>query len=82
MKKQVKLLMDEDRQFYVVDAQGVEYELQVFDGGGYYTALWARTKKEIKESERKRDNARKEWEEHYRKTEKEQLTKKWYQFWK
>lgn len=54
-KQPVELLMDKGRVLYLRDKKGVEYRLDVFEGGGYYTALWPRTRKEIDDSIKQRE---------------------------
>lgn len=54
-KVKVDLFMDDDRQLYVRGKDGTEFRLDVFEGGGYYTALWPRTETEITDSIKQRE---------------------------
>lgn len=55
-KEEVKLILDDkNRVLYVRKKDGTEYEITVFEGGGYYTALWLRTAKEIEDGNKARE---------------------------
>lgn len=54
-KTKVEIFIDDNRQLYVRTKDGVEYWLDVFEGGGYYTALWPRTAQEIADSQKQRE---------------------------
>lgn len=80
-KQEVKILMDHQRRLYINHPDGVQYLLEIFDGGGYVVQLWPRTQEEINEANRKwvqREKARDEMREIQNKLDK----KKWYEFWK
>lgn len=60
-KQEVKLILEDtgsNRILYARKKDGTEYEITVFEGGGYYTALWLRTAEEIADSakESKKNN--------------------------
>ncbi|KKP97256.1 MAG: hypothetical protein UR99_C0017G0039 [Candidatus Moranbacteria bacterium GW2011_GWD2_36_12] len=52
-----KVLIDKDRNLFVMNKHtGESFRITVFDGGGYYSALWLRTEGEIQESDNFRKN--------------------------
>lgn len=53
-KQKVELFMDDERQLFVKTKSGEEYMVNVFEGGGYYTALWLQTPEEMEEIARAR----------------------------
>lgn len=83
MKKQkVELYIEGDRQLIVRQKNGKEFFVTIFDGGGYYSALWLRTEKEIEKSNKDRMKVEKEQDKRISERLKIEESKKWYQFWK
>lgn len=83
--EEVKLLIvddEKDRHLVVQKKDGTLYHVEVFEGGGYYTALWLRTPQEIEDARREYEILRKQESEYYQQRQKELEQKKWYQFWK
>lgn len=62
-KEPVELLIDDDRRLYVRKKDGTEYLVNIFEGGGYYTALWLQTDKEMADMAKRREEAEKKWAE-------------------
>lgn len=62
-KEKVTIYMDQDRVLYARKSDGTEYRLNIFDGGGYYTALMPQTEQEIEESKKARELSDKKFAE-------------------
>ena len=83
--EEVKLLLvgnEKKLQLAVQKKDGTLYHVEVFNGSGYYIAIWLRTPQEIEEEKRFQYIKRKEEAEYYQQKKKEREQKKWYQFWK
>lgn len=52
--QEVKLYMNKDRQLYVRTKDGLDLEVNIFSGGGYYDAILLQTKEEREEIARAR----------------------------
>lgn len=83
-KAETYLHDDGDNLFLVVKTpDGIERIVDIFDGSGYYSAIWLRTAEEIEKSRIAHEKNEREWLEattaRYEARKKE---KKWYQFWK
>lgn len=60
-KQKVELLMDDERRLFVRKKDGTEYEVTVFEGGGYYTAIWLRTAEEIADGDKRHKENDAKW---------------------
>lgn len=76
-KEEVKLFIDDDRRLYVKTKTGIEYEVSIFSGGGYYEAIMLQTEKERLETAKKREEQDKKWLEEL-KTKDSSRKKKWW----
>lgn len=61
VKQKVELFMDDERRLFVRQKDGTEYEVTVFEGGGYYTAIWLRTAEEIADGIKAREENDAKW---------------------
>lgn len=77
MKKEITFLMDEKRNLYVLDSDGVEYDFWAL-GWGIPVSLMVQTKAEQEESERKRKEREKEERFESAKKDFENFARPWY----
>ncbi len=78
MKEEVKIYIHKDSQLSVVKADGTEYFINLYNGGGYYSAIFLQTQEMIDDSAKKWDEAQKEHLDAINKIAKEKEKKGWF----